>query len=321
MKSICVVPSCRPDCVREFIEAWKDAGDWDELVVVEDAPVLSDLRTTVLSWPIRRFCWADIDRTLGGDGWIVSRRDSAIRCFGFLMAYRLGATHVLTLDDDCFPHSTPIVHRHFQSLRLTPKWISTVPDLHVRGLPYVNRGHLSDVVASMGLWSHVPDLDGVQSLRNPLAAVGGFEPPPGRQIIPRGQYAPICGMNLFLDRRSVPLAYFPLMGEGQPYRRFDDIWFGVIFKKICDHLGWSISVGEPFIRHVRASDPLTNLEKEAPGIVANERFWETVDRMPVGGSSPTECMQHIGYQLELHKSDPYISRLGKAIQVWASLFT
>jgi len=45
------------------------------------------------------------------------------------------------------------------------------------------------------------------------------------------------------------------MGEGQPYRRFDDIWFGVIAKRICDHLGWSIAVGDPHVHHGRCPTP------------------------------------------------------------------
>ena len=32
---------------------------------------------------ILHFSWTEIDKILGYDSWIISREDSAIRCFGF----------------------------------------------------------------------------------------------------------------------------------------------------------------------------------------------------------------------------------------------
>jgi reversibly glycosylated polypeptide / UDP-arabinopyranose mutase len=121
------------------------------------------------------------------------------------------------------------------------------------------------------------------------------------------------------------LAYFPLMGQDQPYSRFDDIWFGIIFKKIIDHLGWNVSVGEPFVSHQKASNVFTNLKKEAPGIETNEIFWEFIDSIKLGDTkTPIDCMIEIGSSLEtgMHRSDlsEYMSKLGKAILAWTSLF-
>ena len=45
-------------------------------------------------------------------------------------------------------------------------------------------------------------------------------------------------MSLAFRIEALPLMYLPLMGEGQPYDRFDNIWGGVIAKRVCDHLGW-----------------------------------------------------------------------------------
>ena len=36
---------------------------------------------------------------------------------------------------------------------------------------------------------------------------------------------------------------------------------GITAKKVCDLLGWQISVGEPFVRHLRASDLKVNLDQ------------------------------------------------------------
>ena len=37
----------------------------------------------------------------------------------------------------------------------------------------------------------------------------------------------MCGMNLAFDRKLIgPAMYFGLMGEGQPWGRYDDMWAG-----------------------------------------------------------------------------------------------
>ena len=106
-------------------------------------------------------------------------------------------------------------------------------------------------------------------------------------------------MNLCFSRRAIPLMYFPLMGQGQP-----------------DALGWSFSVGEPFVRHARASDPFVNLVKEAPGIKANETFWEDIDAAPARiwtdavGTLSEYCLGRLGWHMQ---------QLGKALAAWKAL--
>jgi hypothetical protein len=107
------------------------------------------------------------------------------------------------------------------------------------------------------------------------------------------------------------------MGAGQPFARFDDIWCGIIAKRVMDHLRWPMSVGEPKVEHRRASDPFKNLVKEAPGIAANETFWEAV---PTAFASDTAagCMREVAVAF-LKLDDPYMKRLGEALVVWLSL--
>ncbi len=126
-------------------------------------------------------------------------------------------------------------------------------------------------------------------------------------------------MNLYIRHEAIPFMYFPFMGEGQPYKRFDDIWAGVIAKRALDLLGWHMSVGEPFVEHRRASDPFANLVKETPGIVANEMFWEAIDGIEVpSGKTPQDIVATLGRGLE-GLEDAYLKRLGQALQVWARL--
>lgn len=318
MKKTLVIPSCRAGSLQEFFRAWNGVGDWDETIVVEDGPA----RTFSVPDGVRHYAWADIDEELGGDAWIVSRRDSAIRCFGFLMAYRSGADLILTLDDDCFPGvrrgGFAIGTAHLAAME-HPRWVESIPGMRTRGLPYRNRGRLR-TMANMGIWSGVPDLDAVQTLggAHPHAS-GGFRAPGGSRVIPAGQYFPMCGMNLAFRAEATPLFYFPPMGDGSPYRRFDDIWSGVVAKRVMDHLGWGFSAGEPIVVHARASDPMANLVKEAPGIARNETLWEEVDRAPLSAREPAACVREIGDHLA-REGDEYTRRLGRALATWGSLF-
>lgn len=310
-----MVPSNREPQLLEFLDAWKGKGGWDNVIVVED----NSERTFRLPTGVDHFSHAEIDADLGEHGWIISRRDSAIRSYGFLKAYQMGADRIITLDDDVRPvgsgYCNSLVGDYEASLE-HPVWVESVPGRRTRGLPYVNRGTLRNVVIGAGLWANVADDDSLCALvNNP----GYFAPPAGARIIPRGQLAPVCGMSLYFKREATPLCFFPLMGEGQPYRRFDDIWFGATAKHVLDHLGWHLSIGGPVVEHIRASDKFKNLVAEAPGIAANERYWEIVTSVKLTKTTPAGCAKELGEGLQ-ESDDPYVRKWGRALDIWGDLF-
>lgn len=313
-----VIPTNRPERLCEFFRAWQGKGGWDRIIVVHDSERVPFSKFMPDVPHIKEYGWADIDRILGPSSWIISRKDSAIRCFGFLAAWHLGATSVLTLDDDCYPVETASHHFgcHLRDMVSHNVWINSA-GVRTRGIPYKRCGQLvSDV--NVGLWEHNADWDSVQDA--PRSAY--FKPPQYNWVVPHGQMIPMCGMNLCFTHRTIPLMYFPLMGEGQLYSRFDDIWAGTIVKKLLDHLGWYMSVGEPFVEHIRASDPVVNKVKESPGIEANEWFWEKVWNRSLSHyhhKTPVDCMAEIGLGLWSDEDD-YIAKLGRALQVWSGLF-
>lgn len=315
MKAL-VVPTIREKSINEFLYHWQPDHYFDIVIVVEDNPT-KKFKLNV----DHHVCWQDIDVNLDKDAWMISRRDSAIRSYGFLLAYKFGADYIFTLDDDCHPIDSPssFIEGHISAMNDTPRWSEAILGMRTRGMPYDNLGKLDNVMLNMGLWTNVPDYDSIQMFTVGAAGLSGFTPPPGNRIIPSGQYFPLCGMNLAFKREFAPLAYFLLMGQNQPYSRFDDIWFGIISKKICDHLGWFMSVGEPFVEHQRASDKFANLTKESPGLKTNESFWETVDDIQLSGSNPIECMLEISSGLK-KSSQYYIAKLGRAIKIWCGLF-
>jgi reversibly glycosylated polypeptide/UDP-arabinopyranose mutase len=309
------------------MKAW-DHHPFSQIIIVEDNPTKTFPITKDIS-RIHHYSWKEIDESLGGDSWIISRCDAAIRNFGFWIAWKSEADYIFSLDDDCIPSQesgSSFMFKHLEVLNNTPRWCGSIVNQRTRGLPYYNQGVFANIVLSHGLWEGVPDFDAVQTLggRDPYSPdrcfpMDAIELPQHNRLLAQGQYFPMCGMNICFKRDITPLMYFALMGKGEPYRRFEDIWCGVISKKVCDHLGLLVSVGKPFVFHSRASNPFVNLVKEAPGIEVNEVFWEKIDSIPLSGDTPVKCMIEIGNGLQT-ESDDYLQHLGKAIIIWAQLF-
>jgi hypothetical protein len=320
MNTALVIPSNREECLEKFMKEWDGKGDWDQMIVIEDGP---EKTFKCVPGNGEHFSWRQVSDFLRENAWIISRRDSAIRCFGLWWAWKQGCTSVMTLDDDCFPYHERLCAAHMHVMNNVNAWSDLVPGMRTRGMPYSDVGILEDVVANIGLWTGVPDIDAITALRSmSLKAASIYMPPSGTRVLPAAQYHPISGMNLMVKRQAIPLFYYPLQGEGYSYRRFDDIWAGIIAQACCRRLGWSITAGEPFVYHSRASDPFENLVKEAPGVKMNEMFWRSIDReitKVIGCDDPISLIDALGFRLA-SSPDEYIAKVGKALRVWSTLF-
>jgi len=131
----------------------------------------------------------------------------------------------------------------------------------------------------------------------------------------------MCGMNLGFDRELIgPAMYFGLMGDGQPIGRYDDMWAGWCIKVICDHMGWGVKTGLPYIWHSKASNPFVNLKKEYKGIYWQEEiipFFQQIV-MPKECTTVQECYIELSKQVQekLGKIDPYFTKLAEAMVTW-----
>ena len=211
-----VVPTNSAERLGDFLAAWAP-WPWDRIVIVQDAPkvdirVPEPLRVAAAN-RLDVFCWADIEAMLN-DPSIISRQDSAIRSFGFWHAWATGAEVIFTLDDDCLPAGDDIVAMHRNNLFSTPAWQSSVPGMHVRGLPYRNAGVLHDVHLSMGLWEGCPDIDAVMTLSG--AQFSASVSAVGTRVMSSAQYFPLSGMNLAFRRDIACLMYFRRWAAGSP---------------------------------------------------------------------------------------------------------
>jgi reversibly glycosylated polypeptide/UDP-arabinopyranose mutase len=341
-----VVPSIREESLARFLREWQPTGLFDrvDLIVMEDNPEKTfKVEVDFCAGGITHLCWEDIDR----HGWahIIPRRSDTVRSYAYWHAWKQGYQYLMTLDDDCYPNpdypQPDLVHK--QMLNERTRWFNTLNSVRPRGVPYFNLGKMQGFV-NHGIWTGVLDYDAPQQLVDPVPEIYTHD----NRIVPLGAYHPFCGMNVMWRREAMVLSYHLLMGrrfkgidaggcgpecpdfdatsaiESLPFDRFGDIWCGIIQKKICDHLGWPVSTGTPYIHHDRASNPFTNLRKEANGIEVNEWFWEKIHGiMLYEGYDASQCYTSIGVHIREFGGEHanYWSSLGDAMITWAGLFT
>lgn len=322
-----VVPTIREECAKRWVQEWKADLDGVRIIFVEDNP-----QPTFFLRGVEHYSWADIDRELGADSWIIPRRTSACRSYGFLKALESDTEIIWTMDDDCYPEWG----RRFSYVQAIQDCFTMVPEdtwwntlgitgaghMRPRGYPYDVRGD-KPVMVHHGLWSNVPDLDGATQLKNPDFRLGPCEK---REVIPSGKLFPMCIMNVAFTREMTPAMYMLLMGkdgQDQPwgFDRFDDIWGGVFMKKIADHLGYAVTSGAPSIKHSRASDPNVNFKLEAAGMAAHEKFWRYIDDHEIQGGTVAGCYKYLAeivgrYDGESPRRD-YWYYLSDAMKIWA----
>jgi hypothetical protein len=218
------------------------------------------------------------------------------------------------IDDDTLPHDEwDFFGRHMENLhyegeiesvRSDEQWVNVLYQnadehgLYPRGYPYgamhesveTGTAEVSDVVASQGLWTNVPDLDAVRilmdgDLRGQAQTRTDFDDFTGDFVAERGQYLTVCSMNLAFKREVIPAFYqLPMDDNEWEVGRFDDIWSGVFLKRAADVLDKDIVNGYPLCEHNKAPRPtFDDLNNEVPGLELNEHLWEEID--DVGGDA------------------------------------
>ena len=335
-----VIASNREQCMKQWLAEWEPDLRDARVIVVEDSPQAGfDLGAGYRD--LEHLAWEDIDADLGDRSWIIPRRTSAVKSYGFWKAFTEGADAIWTLDDDCYPEEdlrgrylTEIGDRLSED-RAQDSWWNTLGNsgigaetMYPRGFPYGIREQRRPVMIHHGLWSGVPDLDGITALEHPDYRL----PEPllyGVKTVPPGMF-PMCGMNLAFRREMTPAMYFMLMGhdlEGQPwgFDRFDDIWAGLFAKRVCDHLGYAVTSGSPSIRHTKESDPQERVRKEASGIRAHEKFWRFAVQPDLSGCvTVADCYRELAESVAmagvvLREWSAYWHRLADAMLTWTEL--
>ncbi len=279
-----VVPSCREESLKTFLEAWKALFFKHEVtlfIVKDGAEPVVQVRTYypdefcdsghLTSWDI-----------LGQDKDLIFNKTDACRNLGFALITQCHKQirYVMSFDDDVAPiDGTDPIAGHLSVLkrRVPISWMNTAGhgEPYMRGFPYEVREE-APVHFSHGVWNGVPDLDAVTQLQHP-ELVGLYNGPFFAGPIPRGVLAPICGMNVAFTIQALPFVYYAPMGpRAFGLGRWADIFMGIEVKRNFDRIGWAMFTGDPActIHHTRASNVWKNLQQEAEVLKLNETYWK-----------------------------------------------
>ncbi len=268
---VLVVPNHLPHL--DFLKEWEELKHVP-IIVMQD---IGKKPEPPPGFDVTIYDHGDVAKDLGRNSWIIPARSSACRSYGYYKAWQRRPDYILTLDNDCYPDGSAFLAGHVANLKrkVTLDWVNTTGPVYMRGFPYQIREQ-SEVWLSHGLWSNVPDLDGATWLHNPDMRL---DPAVGSMVIPRHNFFPMCGMNLAWRADLTPAMYFGLFGPPYGFDQFDDIWAGVLAKKVLDHLGLAVVSGVPSVEHRKQSNVFVNLVKQAPGMAMNEWFWRVVQKI------------------------------------------
>nr|GMC65997.1 UDP-arabinopyranose mutase 1 [Ipomoea batatas] len=305
-----VIPTIRN---LDFLEMWRPFFQPYHLIIVQDGDPSRTIKVPP-GFDYELYNRNDINKILGPRASCISFKDSACRCFGYMVA------------KDPTGKDIDALEQHIKNLLCpsTPFFFNTLYEPYregadfVRGYPFSLREGVPTAV-SHGLWLNIPDYDAPTQLVKPLERNTRYVD--AIMTIPKGTLFPMCGMNLAFDRDLIgPAMYFGLMGEGQPIGRYDDMWAGWCCKVICDHLGLGIKTGLPYIYHSKASNPFVNLRKEYKGIFWQEEIIPFFQQATLSKDATTvqKCYIELSKQVKekLGKLDEYFIKLADAMITW-----
>lgn len=250
---------------------------------------------------------------------LIPEKCHAETSFGLLLKYQENDTNNLIFQDDDTAateddyfggHINQLNACSIEMIKTYDKWYNLLFDFYqltntyARGYPYSERkGNFSileykkspvDVVMNQGFWKGqldlnandiLPNLDGLTEQENIIfneRSIG----------ICKETYIPICSMNLSFKPEVIPAFY-----QWDDFR-FDDIWSGVIIKKIADHLNKTISNGKPFCHHYKEPrSTFKDIAVESKRLGENEHFWKYVNDTKLTGKTWSECYYEIAEHL------------------------
>ena len=278
-----VVPTNRPDRFADFISSWGHVFKRHNvyLIVVQDLPEHNpEIADAIQGRGIAHEMhdWGTITAKH------IPHRTDMVRSWGIYRAWATGREYTLTLDDDVSPSGDLFAayekvfrdgaphSRYFDVGALTSF------GGHLRGFPFKDRKP-AEVVVQYGGWDGILDYDA------PTQLAGVKEQEWFTRIVvpvPVGAAVTTCIMNAAWRTEYAPIMWQLPLFDGR-FNRFGDIWSGLLQKRTLDVTGGVMVVnGNATVQHVRASDPVANLEREAPGIGPNEGLWDELCRRQVG---------------------------------------
>ncbi|KAJ8753644.1 hypothetical protein K2173_025635 [Erythroxylum novogranatense] len=328
-----VIGALQSDLIS-FMNDWRPIFSRFHLIIVKDPDLKEELKIPE-GFNLDVYTKSHIDQLVGSSTSILFSGYSC-RYFGFLMSRR---RYVVSIDDDCFPakdsngYIIDAVTQHIMNLSTpaTPFFFNTLYDPYrdgadfVRGYPFSLRSGVKCALSS-GLWLNLADLDApTQALK------------PGQRnscyvdavlTVPAGAMMPMSGINIAFDRELMGPALLPalkLSGEGKVrWETMEDIWSGMCAKVACDHLGFGVKTGLPYVWRKDRGDAIESLKKEWEGVKKMEEvvpFFQAL-RLPRTVTTIENCVIEIAtiVKQQLGPSDAVFVRAAEAMTEWSQLW-
>ncbi len=274
MKIAIVIP-CHIKLTEEWITSLQReavAGNAD-VIIVDDSD--GELESLPAEW--RRYNYFDQAVFLGDlyDEFAkFFHHQAACRVFGHILAYSEGYDVIIGLDSDCIVQSGFVAeHLKYLGCKITGGWENPLrgTGYYSRGYPYFMRNW--KIVANMGLWNNVLDINGKdRSKTEPTEVLDASSHPALAPI-------PFSGGNFAMLREAVPGFFFiPNFEYGDDkFRRIDDIWGGYIFQRLMRKRHEGMSYGQPITYHDTTIDIAADTAAEEAMYKWEESFIERVD--------------------------------------------
>jgi hypothetical protein len=141
--------------------------------------------------------------------------------------------------------------------------------------------------------------------------------------VPHRVLYPLCSMNVAFHRNLIGVAFMQgLMGIGQPWARYDDMFAGWASKVVADALGVGCKSGAPYVLHNKASNPFVNLKKEYMGFEWQEHAIRFFDNVQLTKHSADELYIELADKVKasLGYLSPYFHRQAEAMKIWVDLW-
>ena len=333
-----VVPTCRDaEHFEKFLEHWCEEFKGCHVIILEDRKksILKDRPMYLYESKLGKLLdmyldsyevhdWRSIEKDLGKDAWIISRKSCAIKSYGIYRAWKNKALFTVLLDDDTRPerpgHIKEFYNRLFNTkFEDTPRedFYSTLKKELPRGTPH---GSMARVGVIHGGWLRCADLTAEDQIKNYGRYGRSSKNDFNEGTIPEGVFYSMCGMNLAFRTELSNLMYFGLNGHMKkgkkmtavPVNRCDDIWAGFFSKPRMDKQYYSVYTGEPYVIHERASNVWESRKAEKR---CESMTGDFLNMMRKGASitpAPKEWFPN--------NEAEYWNGLAEAYKIWEALF-
>lgn len=300
-----VIGAVQPD-LTSFMNEWRPIFSRFHLIIVKDPDMKEELKIAE-GFDVKIYQKSDIDKLVGS---VLTARlfcGYSCRYFGYLVSRK---KYIISFDDDCVPakddkgFTVDAVAQHIFNLATpaTPLFFNTLYDPFregtdfVRGYPFSMRDGVPCAL-SCGLWLNLADYDAPTQALKPDHRNTRYVD--AVLTVPSSVMMPFSGINIGFNRELIGPALLPglrLVAEGKlRWETVEDVWCGLCAKVVCDHLGYGVKTGLPYVHRNDRGDAIASLKKEWAGVKLMEEgvpiFLSL--RLSSAAVTPEDCVSEI----------------------------